>query len=47
MAEFILMGDTGSGYKEQYLVAKSLEQHLKKHSKIKSIMIVGDNISAS
>jgi tartrate-resistant acid phosphatase type 5 len=44
MAEFILMGDTGSGYKEQYLVAKSLEQHLKKHSKIKSIMIVGDNI---
>jgi len=44
MTEFILTGDTGSGYKEQYLVAKSMEKLIKKHPRIKSVMIAGDNI---
>jgi len=44
MTEFILTGDTGSGYKEQYYVAKSIEKLVKKHPRIKSVMIVGDNI---
>jgi len=42
--ECIFVGDTGSGQKEQYIVAKSMEKLIKKNKKIKSIIIPGDNI---
>ena len=44
MNEFIITGDTGSGSKEQYLVAKSMENLILKRPHIKSIIIAGDNI---
>ena len=39
MNEFIITGDTGSGSKEQYLVAKSMENLIQKRPHIKSIII--------
>jgi len=44
MFECILVGDTGSGNNEQYLVSKSMEILIAKNPKIQSVMIVGDNI---
>jgi len=44
--ECILVGDTGSGEKEQYLCAKSMERLIDKHN-IKSVIVVGDNIYPS
>lgn len=44
--ECILVGDTGSGEKEQYLCAKSMERLIDKHN-IESVIVVGDNIYPS
>jgi tartrate-resistant acid phosphatase type 5 len=44
MFECILVGDTGSGNNDQYLVSKSMEKLIAKNPKIQSVMIVGDNI---
>ena len=43
MVQFIAVGDTGSGNKEQYLVAESMEK-LCKNKPINSILLLGDNI---
>ena len=43
MVQFIAVGDTGSGHKEQYLVAKTIE-NLCKNKPINSILLLGDNI---
>jgi len=43
VTELILVGDTGSGNNDQYLVAKSMSQLIKK-TRIKAVIIVGDNI---
>jgi len=45
--ECILVGDTGSGEKEQYLCAKSMTRLISKNNNIKSVIIVGDNIYPS
>ena len=42
--ECILVGDTGSGYKEQLLVAESMVELIQSEPEIKCVMIVGDNI---
>ena len=42
--EFILTGDTGTGEKEQYSVATSMKKLIKKYPKIKSVILVGDNM---
>ena len=42
--ELIFVGDTGSGEREQYIVARSMEKLIKRNKKIKSVVIVGDNI---
>jgi len=44
MFECILVGDTGSGNDDQYLVSESMSELIKRNPGIKSIMIVGDNI---
>ena len=43
MVQFIAVGDTGSGYPEQYKAAKSM-QTLCKQKPINSILLLGDNI---
>ena len=43
MVQFIAVGDTGSGHKEQYLVAETME-NLCKNKPINSILLLGDNI---
>ena len=47
MFECILVADTGSGNKDQYSVAESMSQLIKKNPSIKSVMIIGDNIYPS
>ena len=42
--ECILIGDTGSGNNDQYLVANSTEKLIKKYPKIRCVILVGDNI---
>ena len=42
--ECILTADTGSGNDDQYLVSESMSKLIAKNPKIKSVMIVGDNI---
>ena len=42
--ECILTSDTGSGYNEQYLVAKSILKLIQKNPKIQSVILAGDNI---
>jgi len=44
MFECILVGDTGSGNNDQYLVSESMSKLIAKNPKIQSVMIVGDNI---
>ena len=44
MFECILTADTGSGNDDQYLVSESMSKLIAKNPKIKSVMIVGDNI---
>ena len=44
MFECILVGDTGCGNNDQYLVSKSMSKLIKKNPGIKSVMIIGDNI---
>tara|TARA_Y100000385_G_scaffold270144_1_gene308921 strand:- start:344 stop:1168 length:825 start_codon:yes stop_codon:yes gene_type:complete len=42
--ECILIADTGSGESEQYKVATSMENLIKRYPKISSVIIAGDNI---
>ena len=42
--ECILTADTGSGESEQYKVAKSIKNLIKRHPKIETVIIAGDNI---
>ena len=47
MIEFIITGDTGSGNKSQKDVALSMERLIKKNPKMKSVLLLGDNIYES
>ena len=42
--ECILTADTGSGYNEQYLVAKSIQKLIQQYPKIQAVILAGDNI---
>ncbi len=42
--ECILTADTGSGDPEQFQVAKSIENLIKRHPKVSAVIIAGDNI---
>ena len=43
MVHFIVTADTGSGYTDQYKVANSMTQLIKKYP-INSVLLLGDNI---
>ena len=44
MVQIIITGDTGSGQKDQYLVADAMYKFIQKHKGIKNIFLLGDNI---
>jgi tartrate-resistant acid phosphatase type 5 len=44
MVQILITADTGSGSKDQYLVAESMQNLLKKYNKINDVFLLGDNI---
>lgn len=44
MVQILITADTGSGTKDQYLVADSMLELFKKYKNIKDILLLGDNI---
>ena len=44
MVQIIITGDTGSGQKDQYLVADAMYKFIQKNKGIKNIFLLGDNI---
>ena len=44
MVQILITADTGSGSKDQYLVADSMLELFKKYKNIKDILLLGDNI---